>query len=175
MRIRLVLGTLYLALSVAACGSSEPNLSHEQDAVLTAERNWAMAAKQRDLDRSVSFMADDAVTFPPGSPVIVGQTAIREYMAAGFATPGFSVTWEPEEVVVADGGDLAYTRSRSVYTLPGPDGQTQTVHAKGVAIWRKSAEGEWRCVVDIWNDAPPPAQLGPRKVSTSLRQQGVRI
>jgi uncharacterized protein (TIGR02246 family) len=163
MRVRFRLGVLCLGLLVAACDSRVPNLKHEHDAVLTAEHDWAMAAKQRDLDRSVSFMADDAVMFPPGSRAIVGRAAIREYMAAGFATPGFSVTWVPEEVVVAQSGDLAYTRSRSVYTLPGPDGQTQTVHAKGVAIWRKSAHGHWRCVVDIWNDAPPPAHVGPQQ------------
>ena len=163
MRIWLAIGTLCLALPLAACVSSAPNLNHEKDEVLTAERNWALSAKQRDLERSVSFMADDAVMFPPGSPAIAGRAAIREYMAAGFGTPGFSVSWEPQEVVVADGGDLAYTRSQSVYTLPGPDGQTQTVHAKGVAIWRKSADGQWRCVVDIWNDAPPPANRGPEQ------------
>lgn len=160
MRIGLAIGASCLALPLAACDSSGPNLSHERDAVLTAERDWAMAATQRDLDRSVSFMADEAVMFPPGRAAVVGKSAIREYMAAGFATPGFSVTWEPEEVVIADCGDLAYTRSRSVYTLPGPDGQPQTVHAKGVAIWRKSTDGQWRCVADIWNDAPPPADVG---------------
>jgi uncharacterized protein (TIGR02246 family) len=155
-----VLSVIYLILLVAACDSSGPKLEQERDAVLAAERNWATAAKQRDLERSVSFLADDAVMFPPGNPAIVGRAAIREYMAAGFATDGFSVTWEPEEVVVADSGELAYSRSRSVYTLPGPDGQIHTVHAKGVAIWRKAADGQWRCVVDIWNDAPPPAHLG---------------
>ena len=78
-------------------------------------------------------------------------------MASGFATPGFSVTWEPEKVVVAADGDLAYTHSRSVYTFPGADGTIQTVHAKGIAIWRKGSDGGWRCVVDIWNDAPSAA------------------
>lgn len=101
-------------------------------------------------------MADDAAMFPPESVAVVGKAAIRDYMAAGFATPGFSVTWEPEDVVVAAGGDLAYTRSRSVYTFPGSDGKIQTLHAKGVAIWRKDTDGGWRCVVDIWNEEPSP-------------------
>ncbi len=160
MRIRLTIGVCCLALSLASCNTAKPNLLQEQEAVLTAERAWAAAARQRDLDRSVTFMADDAVIFPPASAPIVGKAAIREYMASGFATPGFSVTWDPETVVVADSGDLAYTRSRSVYTVPGPDGKILTVHAKGVAIWRKSAEGEWRCVMDIWNEAPPPSKAG---------------
>jgi uncharacterized protein (TIGR02246 family) len=158
MRIRLTFGMFCLALLHGSCDSSKPNLDKEQQAVLTAERGWAASARQRDLERSVSFMADDAVMFPPAGAPIVGKAAIRKYMASGFATPGFSVTWDPQSVVVADSGDFAYTQSRSVYTVPGPDGATQTVHAKGVAIWRKSADGKWRCVVDIWNEAPPPSQ-----------------
>ncbi|HEY7377902.1 MAG TPA: DUF4440 domain-containing protein [Steroidobacteraceae bacterium] len=121
---------------------------------MAAERAWAAAARAQDLERSVSFMADDATMFPPGSAAVVGKAAIREYMAAGFATRGFSVTWEPEAVVVADNGGLAYTRSKSQYTVPGPDGKIMTIYAKGVAIWRKDAGGQWHCVVDIWNDAP---------------------
>jgi len=163
MKIGFAVGAFCLAMSLASCGPSSPDLRQEQVAVLAAEREWAAAAKQRDLDRSVSFMAEDAVMFPPASAPIVGMAAIREYMASAFATPGFSVTWDPEEAVVAESGDLAYTRARSVYTVPGADGGIQTVHAKGVAIWRKSAEGEWRCVVDIWNEAPPPANVGSQQ------------
>jgi uncharacterized protein (TIGR02246 family) len=130
-------------------------LQQARDAVLTAEREWAAAAKDRDLERSVSYLADDATMLLPGAPPLVGKAAIRDYMASAFATPGFSVTWEAAEAIVADSGDLAYTHGRSVYTAPGADGAIQTTHGKGVAIWRKETEGNWRCVVDIWNEAPP--------------------
>lgn len=156
MRIKLLSAVIWLAMPLASCNSSHPTSDQYRSAILAAERGWAAAAKGRDLDRSVSYMADDAIMFPPGAAPVIGKAAIRDYMASGFAIPGFSVTWEPEDVVVADGGDLAYTRSRSVYTFPGADGAIQTVHAKGVAIWRKGANGDWRCVVDIWNEAPTP-------------------
>jgi uncharacterized protein (TIGR02246 family) len=146
-----------LALSLTSCNSSHPGSDQDRSAILNAERAWAAAARAKDLDRSVSFMADDATMFPPMSGPVSGKAAIREYMAAGFATPGFSVTWEPEDAVVSAGGDLAYTRSRSVYTVPGANGAIETIYGKGVTIWRKSTNGDWRCVVDIWNDAPPLA------------------
>ena len=127
---------------------------------MTAERRWAAAARDRDLDRCLSYMADDATMLPPGGGPVVGQAAIRDYVASAFATPGFSVHWEPQEVVMAESGDLAYTLGRSVYTIPTADGTLRTVHAKGVAIWRKDPDARWRCIVDIWNEAPPPE---PRK------------
>lgn len=156
MHFRTAIAVICLAIALVSCRSSEPDLDQDRTAVLTAERGWAAAARARDVDGSVSYMADDAMMLPPGGAPVVGKVAIREYMASAFETPGFSVTWEPGEVVVAAGGDLAYTYARSVYTIPGPDGTIHTMHAKGVAIWRKGADGFWRCVVDIWNDAPAP-------------------
>lgn len=150
------LAIFLLTSALAACQSPPPDLNQAREAVMTAEREWATAAEARDLERSVAFMADDAMMFPPGGAPLVGKAAIREYMASAFATPGFSVTWQPAVVVVAEGGDLAYTHGRSVYTVPGPDGAVVTVYAKGVAIWRKGSDGTWRCVIDIWNDAPSP-------------------
>jgi len=145
-----------LALTLTACQSRTPDLDEARDAVMTAEREWAAAARARDAERSVEFMADDAMMFPPGGAPIVGKAAIREYMAGAFAIPGFSVTWQPVAVVVAEGGDLAYTHARSVYTVPGPDGAPVQVHSKGVAIWRRGPDGTWRCIIDIWNDSPAP-------------------
>jgi uncharacterized protein (TIGR02246 family) len=151
--VRWILAPTCLAALLTSCDFHK-GAGMDSAAIMAAEREWAAAAHAHDLERSVSFMADDATMFPPGAAPVVGKAAIREYMAAGFATPGFSVTWEPEAVVVAENGGLAYTRSKSQYTVPGPDGKIMTIYAKGVAIWRKDASGRWRCVVDIWNDAP---------------------
>jgi uncharacterized protein (TIGR02246 family) len=155
VRMKLAITFACVAAQLVSCDSSRANLDAERSAVLTAEREWAAAAKDRDLERSLSYLADDAMMLPPGAPPVVGKAAIRDYMTSAFATPGFSVTWEAAEAIVADSGDLAYTHGRSVYTAPGPDGAIQTTHGKGVSVWRKDAEGNWRCVVDIWNEAPP--------------------
>ena len=99
-------------------------------------------------------MAEDGVMFPPDHAPVVGRTAIREYMAGAFATPGFSVQWVTGETRVAASGDLAYSFERSTYTIPDSGGTARTVHAKGVTVWRREADGRWRCVADIWNSAP---------------------
>jgi len=35
------------------------------------------------------------------------------------------------------------------------------MHANGVAIWRKEPDGNWRGIIDIWNEAPPADAPGP--------------
>jgi ketosteroid isomerase-like protein len=31
----------------------------------------------------------------------------------------------------------------------------ESTHGRSVTVWRRDGDGEWRCVVDISNDAPP--------------------
>ena len=83
-------------------------------------------------------------------PVVVGKAAIREFVAGGFSTPGFSVNWEPDEVVIAPDGRTGYTIGLNQFTAPNADGDLVSTVGRYVTIWRKE-DGRWRCVVDIWN------------------------
>jgi ketosteroid isomerase-like protein len=38
------------------------------------------------------------------------------------------------------------------------EGKLVTVYGKVVTIWRKEAAGDWKCVIDIWNESPPSEQ-----------------
>jgi ketosteroid isomerase-like protein len=38
--------------------------------------------------------------------------------------------------------------------MQGPDGSTLVIPGRALTIWRKEADGQWRCAVDMWN-APP--------------------
>ena len=152
--VRVVLITLYAGSSLLGCATSAPDLEQARRAVVAADSAWAAAAAARDLEASVNAMADDGIMFPPDQAPVVGRAAIKEYMAAAFATPGFSVQWVTGETRVASSGDLAYSFDRSRYTVPASGGAIRTIHAKGVTVWRREPDGRWRCVADIWNSAP---------------------
>ena len=151
---RIVLITLCAGSTLLGCVTSAPDLEQARRAVAAADSAWAAAAAARDLEASVDAMADDGIMFPPDQAPVVGRTAIKEYMAAAFATPGFSVQWATGEIRVASSGDLAYSFDRSRYTVPDSSGTIRTIPAKGVTVWRREADGRWRCVADIWNSAP---------------------
>ena len=144
---------LCLPFAIAACSPKPPDLSEARRGVAAADSVWAAAAAARDLEGSVNAMAEDGVMFPPGQAPIAGRDAIRKYMSEAMATPGFSIRWETTEIQVASSGDLAYTIGKSWFTVPHPTGATVTIPANAVGVWRRE-RGEWRCVVDMWNEAP---------------------
>ncbi len=149
-----------LAASVvacAACASASRPIDVEAE-IRRLDAEWSRAAGSRDVERSVSFWSADASVFPPGGPPVEGKAAIREFVTKSFQTPGFSISWKTTTVVVSAGGDMAYTTGSNRVTFAALDGKAVTVDGKAVEVWRRQKDGQWKCVIDIWNDAAPPPQ-----------------
>jgi ketosteroid isomerase-like protein len=127
----------------------------EKAALLERDRVWAAVASEgKDLERILSFWTDDAKVYPPGAPIVEGKEAIRAFVTPSLSMPGFDVGWETEEVVIAPSGDMGYTTGRSHLTIPDAAGKLQTENGRYVTVWRRDPDGEWRCVIDIWNAGP---------------------
>ncbi len=145
-------------IGCAGCASAG-RLGDARAEILSLDAAWSRAASEgRDIERVVSYWADDAMVLPPGSPPIVGKSAIRKFVAESFRTPGFNISWKTTDVVVARGGDVAYSTGTNRVAVSGPDGKPVVVSGKAVAVWRRDKEGAWRCVIDIWNDSPSSRQ-----------------
>ena len=140
------------ARSVSAAGAEDARAE-----ILRLDAQWLQAVQARDVERALSFWADDAVVYPPGGPAVVGKAAIREFVLKSLAAPGFTISWKTTDVVVAGGGDMAYGTVTNRVTVDGPDGKSVVLDGKGVTVWRRGKDGAWKCVVDIWNDVAPAA------------------
>jgi ketosteroid isomerase-like protein len=130
-----------------------------QAKLLHQDAEWAdLASAGKDVDKIVSFWSDDAVLIFPGQPVLEGKPAIRAYVEASLKTPGFKIHWVSEKPAFSPDGQLAYMRGTDELTSPGPNGTTITLHLRGISVWRRDADRQWRCVVDISNEEPsaPP-------------------
>ncbi len=149
--VRVVAGALFACVGCASAG----NETAVRSPILRLDADWSRAAQDRDVDRVVSFWADDAIVLPPGSPAVAGKAAIREFVAKSFQTPGFSISWKTATVAVSRSGDIAYTTGTNRVTFSTPDGKQVTVEGKAVAVWRREKDGAWKCVIDIWNDLSP--------------------
>jgi uncharacterized protein (TIGR02246 family) len=150
-------------VTLAALGCSRVDLDAERASILKTDKSWLRATQAKDLERTVSFWADDAVVMAPGQPALVGKDAIRKYVAESFKLPGFAIEWETRQVTVAPHGDVAYATGTNTATLNGPDGKPMTFRGKAATVWRKGADGSWKCVIDIWNDEPRTPSEPPAK------------
>ena len=156
MRSGLRLGIAALLLT-AACSPAPFDAGAEGEKLLRRDAEWAQAASAgRDVEKTVSYWSDDALLVPNGQPIAEGKTAIRAFVSQSFHTPGFHIAWKSEKPVFSPDGKFAWLRSTTMTTAPGPDGKLATFPSRGITVWRRDADGEWRCVVDIWNDPPAP-------------------
>lgn len=128
------------------------DLDWEKARLLRRDAEWAATVSEgRDLERILSYWTDDAVVLPPGFPAVVGKAALREYVKASLQIPGFKLTWTSSDVAFSPDGNLAYMLGRNAVTMNAQDGKPVTTEGRGVTIWRREFDGQWRCVVDIWN------------------------
>ena len=149
-----ILVTLFLTL-VFACNERPIDQKAEADKLMELSKEWAKAAIDRDVEKVVTFWADDAVIMSPNEPAMKGKEAIKQMVAESMKIPGFEVTWEPKEAFVSKGGDLGYVLVKNYFKIPTDTlGNVTTIFNKGVEIWKKNEEGQWKNVVDIYNGDP---------------------
>ena len=90
---------------------------------------------------------------PPNGPIGKGRAAIQQTWASMMGTPGFDLTFTPEQIIVSSSGDMAL--DRGTYRLNvAPGGKAQTDTGKYVVVWRKVG-GEWKAAADIFNSDLP--------------------
>jgi uncharacterized protein (TIGR02246 family) len=145
---------LVVPLVVIAC-VQRPDLEAERAAIMAADRAWLAAAQTGNIDSILGFWTEDARVIAPGQPPYVGRAAIRQMLAESASLPGFSVSWETTDVVVAPSGNVAWSFGTNVFTVPGAEGRVDTLRGQGVVVWRKGDDGRWRSAVDTWNPRSP--------------------
>jgi len=147
-----------LALSIGACAPKPATFDASAESALLLRRDaeWAnLAAAGKDVDQIVSYWTDDAVVMEPGQPAVEGNTAIRAFVTSSLHTPGFKIHWVSEKPTFSPDGKMAYMRGTDEMTVPGPKGESVTMHLQGYSVWRKDADGQWRCTVDVATEAAP--------------------
>ena len=100
-----------LALAVLLLASSitfAKDASADEQAIRALDTAWSHAAETKDLDKTVSFYADDASILPPNMPIAAGKNAIRTVWSQFLSMRGFSITFAPSKAVIAKSGDMAY-------------------------------------------------------------------
>lgn len=160
----LLLFSVALVSLVPACQRQAPGTrAADEQAIRTAsDVDWLKAANAKDVERVLSFYADDALLLPPNAPIATGKEAIRTVWSQFVAIPGFAINWQTTKVEVSRAGDLAYQVASFEVTVNDPKGRPVADRGKYVAVWKRQPDGSWRVITDIWNSNSPPPSAASR-------------
>ena len=144
---------LAVACSATAVAQSDDASSADADrkAIGAAYAAWAAAANDKDMARWAPFMAPDAMFLPPNHVALHGEDAIRAFYSGLFADPEFSIKCKQQHVEVSVARDMAWSTGTCEATFTGPNGQKASDASKWVKVWKKQADGQWRCAVNSWS------------------------
>jgi ketosteroid isomerase-like protein len=159
----LLLTLIAATLLIASCSQTATDSRPEAEAaVRAADEQWSAAAAKNDVDATVSYYSDDAVLMPPNAPIATEKPAIRNDWA-GMLGPNTAISWKANKVEAAKSGDLAYAYGTYQLAIKDPKGGPG-VNDKGkfAEVWKKQADGKWKCALDIFNsDIPVPSPPAP--------------
>ncbi|MCT2559514.1 SgcJ/EcaC family oxidoreductase [Tsuneonella sp. YG55] len=136
-----------------ASAAATADTGAEEQAIRQQVDRWLQLVEAKDAETIAGLYTEDGAVMPPNAPIGKGRAAIKETWAAMMQTPGFALTFEPEEILVAASGDLALDRGTYRLTV-APDGTPVTDTGKYVVVWR-NVGGEWKAAADIFNSDLP--------------------
>ena len=154
--------TMFLAVGcqrtrTTAPRSHESDLNSLHDVEIAEEQAW----KSKDLEKILSFFADDVTLLYPNTPPIVGKDAMRAYEKQFFDDPSFTMQAQIISLDVAQSGDLGYTQGTTIYTTTDPKtGKAVTDRGKWLCIRKRQPDGSWKVVRDTWSSDLPLSNEG---------------
>lgn len=144
----LILCLVVLPLAIV-CNFPPTARGADENAVRDADSAWSKAAASKDVDKTVSFYADDALVLPPNDAAVATKDGIRN-LWKGLIDSVTDVSWKATRVEMAKSGEMACVTG--TYELTMKDGTKD--RGKYCEVWEKKA-GTWKCGTDIWNSDFP--------------------
>ena len=159
MKINVLIALIVFSL---LCTVSAADTKAIEQVLRDLDDQWSAAAGVKDFEKIVSFYSNDAVVMPPNAPRATTKEAIRTIWKDLLTDA--SISWKTKEVEVAQSGDLAYSSGTYEVTLNDPTGTPVKDRGKYLEVWKKQADGTWKCVMDMWNsDLRVASSAAPEK------------
>jgi uncharacterized protein (TIGR02246 family) len=140
----------------AEAKSAAVDTSGDEQAIRAQVDRWLQLVKTKDAAGIAALYTEDGAVMPPNAPIAKGPPAIQKTWASMMSTPGFSLTFDPEQIVVSSSGDMALDRGTYKFAI-APNGSVQADTGKYVVVWRKIGN-DWRAAADIFNSDLPASE-----------------
>jgi ketosteroid isomerase-like protein len=166
--MRLILSILLLAIVAAPLRAQAENIEAEREAIRKADLELARAVADRQLDRFLELVGEDALFF--GRDVSRGRAAVAKDWGPLFTDRGLSLKWSPTQVEVAQCADMGYSVGSYERVAPDTAGKPAVTTGTYVTIWRKQPDGRWRAVLDAGTPGvPKPSASAENRIRSPLR------
>lgn len=132
--------------------------SSEAVAIMKADSTWDRVSEAKSAEGWLNYYTDDAIVMPPGEKICKDKASREASIKNLFATPGISLRFQSTKAEVSKSGDLGY--SAGVYQMSIKDAKGKDYHETGKynEVWKKQADRNWKCIIDIWNADPQPTK-----------------
>lgn len=163
-KFKLVLAIACSAAALSACDRTtvadgnrvaQADAAADEQAIRSTNERWLQLIRAKDASGIAQLYTEDGAVMPANEKAAVGHESIEQWWSRSMQTPGFDLTFETDQLVVSQGGDMAL--DRGTYRLAAtPPGGAIDDSGKYVVVWRK-VDGEWKVAVDIFNSDGPAA------------------
>jgi len=129
------------------------------------------ASRTGNVDGIVSLFADDAILMPPNDTSLYGKEEIRAWWEEYFQWFRITSSVEEDNAVIVN-GDQAFSRtSAAVVISPTRRGDEIRDEIRGLTVWRREANGEWKITHQMWNSSHPVGS-GTSRYMSKMAQRG---
>ena len=135
--------------------AAQANAAADEQAIRGHIDRWLQLIRAKDAAGIAAFYTEDGVLMPPNMPIATGRPAVQQVWGSMMQTPGFDLTFAPEQITFSKAGDMAIDRGTYRFSAT-PEGRPFSETGKYLVVWRKVGN-EWKVAADIFNSDGPAA------------------
>lgn len=145
--VRTITLVFFLLLLALSCQTT-PGASDETT-LRRLDEEWSKAVGAKDVEKTMSYYADDALMMPPNIPTLIGKQPIGTLWKSLLEASGFAGGWKATKVDVS--GNLSYVTGTYEITETDDNGKPMTDKGTYLKVWKKQPDSSWKCVADMFS------------------------
>jgi len=124
--------------------------------LLEAHYAYEAAINSNNTDLVMAMYDKDAEVLQPDGPIVSGHKNIRKWVDDYFKE--FTTQWKKIPLKNFVLGEYGFDEGHDTAVDIPKDRRKKPIHwdCKGILVYKKQANGEWRVFRDIWNNNKPP-------------------